>query len=75
MCGPDFCANWEKEYMASLAKFDDEIKKTREKMDEMKSKLEQSGVILDKFADTETIGQIDFDIENAASMMSWRNKR
>lgn len=51
--------------MASLAKFDDEIKKTREKMDEMKSKLEQSGVILDKFADTETIGQIDFDIENA----------
>jgi chromosome segregation ATPase len=65
VCGPDFCANWEKEFMASLAKFDDEIKKTREKMDEMKSKLEQSGVILDKFADTETIGQIDFDIENA----------
>jgi chromosome segregation ATPase len=65
VCGLDFCANWEKEYMASLAKFDDEIKKTREKMDEMKSKLEQSGVILDKFADTETIGQIDFDIENA----------
>ncbi|MCP4185318.1 MAG: hypothetical protein GY761_18745 [Hyphomicrobiales bacterium] len=51
--------------MASLAKFDDEIKKTRLEMDEMKSKLEQSGVILDKFADTETIGQIDFDIENA----------
>jgi len=65
VCGLDFCANWEKEFMASLAKFDDEIKKTREKMDEMKSKLEQSGVILDKFADTETIGQIDFDIENA----------
>ena len=51
--------------MASLAKFDAEIKSTRQKMEEMKTKLEQSGVILDKFADTETIGQIDFDIENA----------
>ena len=51
--------------MASLQKFDDEIEKTRRTMDEMKSKLEQSGIVLDKFAETETIGQIDFDIENA----------
>lgn len=51
--------------MASLQKFDAEIEKTRQVVEEMKSKLEKSGVVLDKFADTETIGQIDFDIENA----------
>ncbi len=51
--------------MASLQKFDAEIEKTRRVVDEMKTKLEQSGIVLDKFADTETIGQIDFDIENA----------
>lgn len=51
--------------MASLQKFDAEIEKTRQVVEEMKSKLEKSGIVLDKFADTETIGQIDFDIENA----------
>jgi len=51
--------------MASLQKFDAEIEKTRRTVEEMKTKLEQSGIVLDKFADTETIGQIDFDIENA----------
>ncbi len=51
--------------MASLQKFDAEIEKTRRTVEEMKSKLEKSGIVLDKFAETETIGQIDFDIENA----------
>ncbi len=51
--------------MASMQKFDAEIEKTRRTVEEMKTKLEQSGIVLDKFADMETIGQIDFDIENA----------
>ena len=51
--------------MADLSKFDSEIEKTRQSVEEMKKKLEQSGVMLDKLAKTETIGQIDFNIENA----------
>ncbi|MEZ5873187.1 MAG: hypothetical protein R3D32_15350 [Nitratireductor sp.] len=51
--------------MASMQNFDAEIEKTRRTVEEMKTKLEQSGVVLDKFAKAETIGEIDFDIENA----------
>ncbi|WP_295811180.1 hypothetical protein [uncultured Nitratireductor sp.] len=52
--------------MATLQNFDTEIAKTREVVDEMRSKIEQSGTVLDKFARTdEKIGQADFDIENA----------
>ncbi|MCB1428184.1 MAG: hypothetical protein KDJ66_03535, partial [Nitratireductor sp.] len=51
--------------MASMQNFDAEIEKTRQTVEEMKTKLEQSGVVLDKFAKAETIGEIDFDIENA----------
>jgi hypothetical protein len=51
--------------MASLQNFDTEIEKTRQNVEEMKQKLEQSGVVLEKLAEAETIGEIDFDIENA----------
>lgn len=51
--------------MASLQKFDSEIEKTRQTVEDMKQKLEQSGVVLEKLAKAETIGEVDFDIENA----------
>ncbi|MEO1397859.1 MAG: hypothetical protein AAFU56_03205, partial [Pseudomonadota bacterium] len=51
--------------MASMAKFDREIEKTRSTIEEMRGKMKQSGVVLEKFAKAETIGDADFDIENA----------
>ena len=51
--------------MAGLQKFDAEIEKTRQSVEEMREKLDQSGKVLDEFAKTDTIGQTDFDIENA----------
>ncbi len=51
--------------MASLANFDTEIEKTRSTVEEMKTKLDQSAGVLDEFAKSETIGETDFDIENA----------
>ncbi len=51
--------------MANLNKFDSEIEKTRQTVEEMRKKLEQSGVVLEKLAKAETIGQVDFDVENA----------
>ena len=52
--------------MATLQNFDAEIAKTREVVEEMRSKIEQSGTVLDKIARTdEKIGASDFDIENA----------
>jgi hypothetical protein len=51
--------------MATLANFDAEIEKTRATIDDMRAKLEQSGVALDKLAKAETIGEANFDIENA----------
>ena len=51
--------------MASLSKFDAQIEKTRETVREMRSKIEQSGVVLDQMAKAETVGEADFDIENA----------
>ena len=52
--------------MASIANFDSEIQQTRKTVEEMRTKLEQSGVVLEKLADTDKkIGDSEFDIENA----------
>ncbi len=52
--------------MATLQNFDAEIAKTRQVVEEMRSKIEQSGTVLDKIAQTDAkIGASDFDIENA----------
>ncbi len=51
--------------MSSLQSFDTEIEKTRSAVEEMREKLDQSSVVLDEFAKSDTIGQSDFDIENA----------
>lgn len=50
---------------ADMKKFDAEIERTRQTVEEMRSKLEQSGVLLDQLAKAETIGETDFDIQNA----------
>jgi len=52
--------------MATLQSFDSEIEKTRKIVTEMRGKIEQSGVVLDTLAksDSKLVGQ-DFDIENA----------
>lgn len=52
--------------MATLQNFDAEIARTKKVVEDMRSKIEQSGVVLDKFAETDAkIGASDFDIENA----------
>lgn len=52
--------------MATLQNFDAEIEKTRRVVMEMRSKIDQSATVLDKFATTDAkIGAADFDIENA----------
>lgn len=51
--------------MATLQNLDSEIEKTRATVEEMRQKLEQSGKVLDEFAKSDTIGDVDFDIENA----------
>ncbi len=51
--------------MVSTQKLDQEIEKTQTMVEEMRSKIEQSGQILDKIADSESLGDVDFDIENA----------
>lgn len=52
--------------MASLQNFDAEIEKTRKVVEEMRSKIEKSGTVLETVARTDQkIGAADFDIENA----------
>lgn len=52
--------------MATLQNFDAEIEKTKSVVDEMRSKLQQSGVVLEQFAKADTrLGDVNFDIENA----------
>lgn len=52
--------------MASLQNFDAEIEKTRQVVEDMKSKIEQSGIVLEDFAKADKeISDADFDIENA----------
>ena len=52
--------------MATLQNFDAEIAKTKKVVEEMRSKIEHSGVLLEEIAKSDaTIGAADFDIENA----------
>lgn len=52
--------------MATLQNFDAEIAKTESVVKEMRSRMEQSTTVLEKLAQSDqTIGQADFDIENA----------
>lgn len=52
--------------MATLQNFDSEIERTRSVVNEMRGKLEQSGIVLEKFSKADTkIGDANFDIENA----------
>ena len=51
--------------MSDLQKFDAEIEKTRQTVEEMRSKIDQSSVLLEKLAKAETIGEAEFNIENA----------
>ena len=52
--------------MATLQNFDAEIARTKRVVEDMRSRIEQSGVVLEKFAQTDAkIGAADFDIENA----------
>lgn len=52
--------------MATLQNFDTEIARTRETVEQMRDKLEQTGIVLEQFAKADTkIGDTNFDIENA----------
>lgn len=52
--------------MATLQNFDAEIEKTKQVVEEMRTKIEQSGRVLDQVAEADKIvGDADFDIENA----------
>lgn len=52
--------------MATLQNFDAEIEKTQQTVEQMRSKIEQSGTLLDKLAKADAkIGSAEFDIENA----------
>ena len=51
--------------MANLTKFDKEISKTKETIEQMRTRLEDSQSIIEKVATSETVGDADFDIENA----------
>ncbi len=52
--------------MATLQNFDAEIAKTKQVVEEMRSKIDQSAVVLEKIAHSDQkIGASDFDIENA----------
>ena len=52
--------------MATLQNFDQEIAKTKQVVEEMRTKIEQSGSVLDNLAQSDKkIGSVDFSIENA----------
>ncbi|MDF1774587.1 MAG: hypothetical protein P1V13_01065 [Rhizobiaceae bacterium] len=52
--------------MATLQNLDAEIEKTRGIVNDMRSKIEKSGVVLEEFSKAETkLGDAEFDIENA----------
>ncbi|WP_275784021.1 hypothetical protein [Pararhizobium gei] len=52
--------------MATLQNFESEIEKTRGIVDQMRGKLEKSGIVLEQFAKSDTkLGDANFDIENA----------
>lgn len=53
-------------FMATLQNLDAEIEKTRGIVNDMRSKIEKSGVMLEEFSKAETkLGDAEFDIENA----------
>lgn len=52
--------------MATLQNFDQEIEKTKQAVEDMQSKINQSSNVLDRLAQADaTVGDADFDIENA----------
>ncbi|NVP58079.1 hypothetical protein [Mycoplana rhizolycopersici] len=52
--------------MATLQNFDTEIARTRDTVEQMRGKLEQTGIVLEEFAKADTkLGDANFDIENA----------
>lgn len=52
--------------MATLQNFDAEIARTRDVVEQVRGKMEQTGVALDQFAKADTrLGDANFDIENA----------
>ncbi|RUW90132.1 hypothetical protein EOA30_34825, partial [Mesorhizobium sp. M8A.F.Ca.ET.059.01.1.1] len=52
--------------MATLQNFDAEIAKTKQVVQDMRTKIEQSGTVLDTLATADKkIGDANFDIENA----------
>lgn len=65
MCGPHRFFG-EGNFMATLQNFDAEIEQTKAVVQDMQSKINQSGQVLDKFAEADVeIGDAEFDIENA----------
>lgn len=62
--------------MASIKSFDAEIEKTRTVVDDMRSKIEASGVVLEKMAQADVeLGDPQFDIENARIQDVLRQQR
>ncbi len=51
--------------MINTKSFDAEIEKTRNMVDEMRSRIDQSSDLLEKVSTADTLGDVDFDIENA----------
>ena len=52
--------------MATLQNFDQEIARTREVVEQMRTKIEQSGVVLEEMAKADTkLTDSNFDIEHA----------
>jgi hypothetical protein len=62
--------------MANIKSFDAEIEKTRSVVDEMRSKIEASGVVLEKLSEADAeLGDPQFDIENARIQDVLRQQR
>jgi hypothetical protein len=62
--------------MANIKSFDAEIEKTRSVVDEMRSKIEASGVMLEKMSEADAeLGDPQFDIENARIQDVLRQQR
>ncbi len=51
--------------MAGIQEFEQEITKTRDMVEEMRTKIGQSSDVLDQIASTDKLLEVDFDIENA----------
>ena len=51
--------------MIETKTFDVEIEKTRTMMEDVRAKMDASSEVLDKMAESDTLGDVNFDIENA----------